>query len=236
MFCFKHFRIEDSHSAMKVNTDSVLLGCLANASEAKRILDIGTGNGLLALMMAQKSSATHIHAIDPDADALIDAAYNFESSKWCNIISFQHITLQEYVTQSKTIFDLIVSNPPYFIADKNYPITHATRKTARQTHLLTFDELASGVASLLSPSGIFYLVLPIAEEKEFEMAASKYGLHTQKRIHVYYKQGELPKRCIAAYGKRPLLTHEAHFYVADKNGVYTAEYRLLTKDFLLWEK
>ena len=144
-FTFKQFHIDHSRCAMKVGTDGTLLGAWVRLPDTTRsILDIGTGSGLIAIMTAQRSSEAHITAIDIDADCAAQARLNAEASPWSDRFSVLHTSLQDFTTKER--FDVIVSNPPYFIDSLTSP--DAGRTTARHTATLPFEELVSGVQPL----------------------------------------------------------------------------------------
>ena len=167
-FTFKQFHIDHSRCAMKVGTDGTLLGAWVRLPATTRsILDVGTGSGLIAIMAAQRSAEAHITAIDIDADCVAQARLNAEASPWNSRISVQHTSLQEFATEER--FDVIVSNPPYFIDSLTSP--DAGRTTARHTATLPFEELVSGVKRLLAPDGHFSLILPTVEAERFISAA-----------------------------------------------------------------
>jgi tRNA1Val (adenine37-N6)-methyltransferase len=231
-FYFRHFVLKQDKAAMKVGTDSMLLGALVPAENASAILDIGTGTGILALMLAQRSKA-QIDAIEIDEDAYSEAKENFNNSMWCHRISAHHTSLQEFSKTATTKYDLIVSNPPYFPAHeslKSSPGEHA-RKKARQTQELTLDELAVDAAGLLKPHGSFYLILPAEIDKQFEKEAGKQGLFLQKKILVRSKPGGEVVRVISAYGLEEVRAEESEFIIYNENGKYSTEYVHATKAY-----
>ena len=158
-FKFKQFAVEQDDVAMKVGTDGVLLGAWANTDNAKRILDIGTGTGVIALQMAQRNPVAQIHAVEIDETAAHRARANFDLSPWAERMNVEQTAVQEFSPAEK--FDLIVSNPPYFVDSLLPP--DAKRSTARHTHDLSFEELDSAVCQLLADDGLFALILPVTE-------------------------------------------------------------------------
>ena len=136
-FVFKHFTVRQQHSAMKIGTDSVLLGCLVEINHSTRILDIGTGTGLLALMLAQRSNA-NIVAVEVDELAAMEATFNFKQSKWAHRITLHHKSIQQFSKEQHPKFDLIVSNPPYYAIQQHSAIAQKTRSIARHTNLLSY--------------------------------------------------------------------------------------------------
>lgn len=230
-FTFKQFHIDHSRCAMKVGTDGTLLGAwvrLANTTHS--ILDIGTGSGLIAIMAAQRSAKAYITAIDIDADCVAQARLNAEASPWGNRISVQQTSLQEFATEER--FDVIVSNPPYFIDSLTSP--DAGRTTARHTATLPFEELVSGVKRLLTPDGHFSLILPTVEAERF-ISAARGILFLSRRCDVFPKPSAAVKRVMMEFSLSPQLPplSEQLTIESDTHHDYTEEYRALTQDFYL---
>ena len=226
-FRFKQFAVEQDDVAMKVGTDGVLLGAWANCEGAKRILDIGTGTGVIALMLAQRNSEAEIHAVEIDETASHRARSNFDMSPWGKRMSVECCAVQEFAPTEKS--DLIISNPPYFIDSLQCP--DAKRTTARHAQDLTFDELDRAVCRLLADGGRFALILPTAE---FDRYLSVTQLHLVRRCDVYPKIGAAVKRVMAEFAKLPMsFQAETITIEVGPRGEYTDEYRALTKDFYL---
>ena len=181
-FQFQAFRVRQSHSAMKIGTDGVLLGAWAQLSEAcETVLDIGTGTGLLSLMLAQRYAHLSLHAIEIDASASKEAQYNFEQSPWNERLQLVHADFVSFAAKKKLTFDHIVCNPPFH--QNGYPIKNDQRNLARNHSSLPLTDLFQGIASLLSARGSCSLVLPIAQEKEVMALAQLHGL----LLHRYTK-------------------------------------------------
>jgi tRNA1Val (adenine37-N6)-methyltransferase len=178
-FVFKQFTIQQDKCPMKVGTDAVLLGAWIKPTNEKRILDIGTGTGILAIMLAQKSTAL-IDAIDIDISAVEQAKQNAEFCKWRDRVNVEHITLQQYSKQTDKRYDLIVANPPYF-KDSFKPLEEG-RTLARHNDYLPFDELVEGVIALLEKKGKFFVILPNKEAGILKDLAEKKGLEAFKTI------------------------------------------------------
>ena len=227
-FRFKQFAVEQDDVAMKVGTDGVLLGAWAACDGAKRILDIGTGTGVIALMLAQRNSEAKIYAVEIDETATRRARSNFDMSPWAERLDVECCAVQESNPNEK--FDLIISNPPYFVDSLLPP--DAKRSTARHTHDLSFEELDKAVCRLLANEGRFALILPTAE---FEKYLTITQLHLVRRCDVYPKVGADVKRVMAEFALHETLnpTLETITIEQDKRGDYTDEYRTLTKDFYL---
>ena len=227
-FKFKQFAVEQEDVAMKVGTDGVLLGAWAECEGARRILDIGTGTGVIALQMAQRNPMAQVQAVEIDETAAKRARANFDNSPWAERLQVAQTAVQEFAPTEK--FDLIVSNPPYFIDSLLPP--DAKRSTARHTHDLTFEELDRAVERLLAENGRFALILPTTE---FEKYLSLTQLHLVRRCDVCPIDGGAVKRVMGEFAKQKP-TAVAHENIAIENGRrgdYTDEYRALTKDFYL---
>ena len=227
-FRFKQFAVEQEDVAMKVGTDGVLLGAWANSDNVKRILDIGTGTGVIALQMAQRNPIAHIHAVEIDDTAAKRARANFDLSPWAERLTVEQTAVQEFGPSKK--FDLIVSNPPYFVDSLLPP--DAKRSTARHTHDLTFEELDSAVCRLLDDNGKFALILPVTE---FEKYLALTQLHLVRRCDVCPVEGGAIKRIMGEFAKQPTTEIEIETIAIERGrrGDYTDDYRALTKDFYL---
>ena len=227
-FRFKQFAVEQDDVAMKVGTDGVLLGAWADCDGAKQILDIGTGTGVIALMLAQRNIEAEIQAVEIDEIATKRARSNFDMSPWSERLDVECCAVQEFIPSEK--FDLIISNPPYFVDSLLSP--DAKRSTARHTHDLSFEELDKAVCRLLADDGRFALILPTTE---FEKYLTVTHLHLARRCDVFPKVGADVKRVMAEFTKceTAALQHETITIEQDKRGDYTDEYRALTKDFYL---
>ena len=227
-FRFKHFAVEQDDVAMKVGTDGVLLGAWANSDNVKRILDIGTGTGVIALQMAQRNPIAHIHAVEIDDTAAKRARANFDLSPWAERLTVEQTAVQEFAPAEK--FELIVSNPPYFVDSLLPP--DEKRSTARHTHDLTFEELDSAVCRLLDENGKFALILPVTE---FEKYLALTQLHLVRRCDVCPVEGGAIKRIMGEFAKQPTAEIEIETIAIERGrrGDYTDDYRALTKDFYL---
>ena len=243
-FKFKQFTVWHDRCAMKVGTDGVLLGAwspvdsLANSSKSFKgfkVLDVGTGSGLIALMLAQRIQGAQITAIDIDAGAVEQAAYNFGMSPWADRLNCQQISLQDL--EGEKVYDLIVSNPPYFQDSLKNPDTQ--RAIARHTDTLSYNELLANGARLLTNDGILALVLPIEAKSQIIAQAQVYGLFPTHITHVYPKPGKAAKRLLIALQAYPRPLPEGK---GEKRDELTLEsetaprseaYKELTKEFYL---
>lgn len=237
-FSFKQFYIEHSHCAMKVGTDSILLGSWTTvAKDVKRILDIGTGSGLLALMLAQKSSPeVHITGIDIDAQAVHQAKINGENCQWTNRLSFRQSSLQQFNCEAK--FELVISNPPYFAGKQ---VHHQNvnedidpqRKRARHTNELGHTELLDNVARVLTAEGSFYCVLPQSESESFILKAPGAKLYCQSQLKVRSKSSGRVVRHLLKFGFIEQNIDIAELVIHADSQSYSQAYKDLCKDYYL---
>lgn len=231
-FTFKQFHIDHSRCAMKVGTDGTLLGAWAALPEGEgSILDIGTGTGLIAIMAAQRSAKSQITAIDIDTDCVIQARENAEASPWNDRIRIEESALQEFFPA--THFDVIISNPPYFIDSLLSP--DAARTTARHTSSLSFEDLVAGVLRLLSPSGRFSLILPPSEFARF-CSAARGQLFLTRQCEVWSTPESGVKRIMAEFSATPPAeVPSTDKIIIEDKGLqgYSEEYKALTRDFYL---
>ncbi|MEQ1734275.1 MAG: methyltransferase [Bacteroidia bacterium] len=229
-FVFKQFEIAQHLCAMKVGTDAVLLGAWANVTAANTVLDIGTGTGILALMLAQKNTQATITAIDIDEGAVQQATQNFAQSKFATQLTAQHIALQHFVAQTNSTYDVIISNPPFF--ENSSRAQDSARNLARHNDSLTLTELVHSVAALLSPYGVFYIVLPATQQLTLAQLANNSALCVQRIMYIHTKENKVPKRILVAIGKQQQPTTEEHLIIELENRHdYSPEYKALTQDY-----
>lgn len=216
---------------MKVGIDGVLLGAWADVHNADTILDIGTGTGLIALMLAQRTSA-RIDAIDIDADAVIQANENIQKSTWASRIQVSEVELQRYVLKTENRYDLIVSNPPYFVNSTKAPVEN--RNTARHTDTLTHKELLDNALTLLKPTGRICIILPVNEGLMSVEYAATIGLHCTKQVVVFPKPGALPKRLLLEFSPQFIACVNSEIVIeSDVRHEYSPEFTALAKDYYL---
>jgi len=231
MFHFKQFSVEDDCSSMKVGTDAVLLGIAANETKVKKILDVGTGCGVIALMLAQKTNAT-IDAIDIDKENCIQAQENFSKSKWNQRLNIIHQDFNDFFLTKDSEYDLIVSNPPFFISGKRKENKRQGR--ARHTDTLSFNQLCQGVSKLLVSTGKFFLILPKNTFPQMLEAANASGLFLQNILLVHPTTKKAPNRYIACFTKKPeeIILFE-RLFIREHHSFYTFQYKDFVKDFYL---
>ena len=225
VFHFKEFSVRQSDNAQKIGTDSMLLGAWT-ASGHERILDIGTGTGILALMMAQKNPSSSIVAIEPVKENFQEAAHNFKVSAYSHQILPIETELQQFGAIEK--FDLIICNPPYFNA--TYLSESSQRNQARhQTHLSAHDLYECG-SDLLAEDGSFNLIIPAEEIEHHLHIAAHNGLYLNKILHTLSPNGRR-KRALITLGFQEKEYTEEELLVKHANNQYSEEYIQLTKDF-----
>lgn len=232
-FQFKQFSLEQDRCAMKIGTDGVLLGAWTPIENNPfSILDIGTGTGIIALMLAQRSHAEQIDALEIDDDAYEQAVDNFENSPWGDRLFCFHAGLDEFVEEPEDEYDLIVSNPPFYTED--YKTENQQRDLARFSDALPFEDLIEAAALLLSENGIFSVIIPFKEEENFIAIAKEYDLHPFKITRVKGNPASEIKRSLLAFSRNESDTIlKDELIIETGRHIYTPEYIELTKDFYL---
>lgn len=230
-FYFKQFRVCHDRCAMKVGTDGVLLGAWADTKNAARILDIGTGSGLIALMLAQRTNPkVQIDAVEINYDAFKQACENVSLSKWSKRIRVSHGSIQNF--EPTYSFDLIVCNPPYFV--KSLEPLRADRKQARHAIDLPFQELISSVKRLMHPDGIFCMILPLTEAHAFLRLAGKSNLHFRKIARIKSSPTKPVQRLLIEFSSKICVTQEEEIILANETGNWTQPYLKLVSLFYPW--
>ena len=218
---------------MKVGTDGVLLGAWARVEHCKRILDMGTGTGLVALMAAQRSGAD-IVAIDLDADAVAQASENVVASPWkerIHVLEADARNLEFRIQNSEFFFDSILCNPPFFENSLKSP--NAARTMARHTDTLTFDELARSASRLLAPEGELSVVIPYDRAHDMTVSAACNGFFATRQTIVVPVEGGKPKRILMAFTREGAAHAVETLCIHDAQRCYTPEYVHLVEDFYL---
>lgn len=233
MFQFKQFSILQDRCAMKVGTDSVLLGTWCPIENNPfSVLDIGAGTGILSLMIAQRSHAEQIDALEIDEDAYEQCVENFENSPWGDRLFCFHAGLDEFMEEPEEEYDLIISNPPFYSED--YKTENSQRDLARFQDAMPFEELVEAADLLLSENGIFAVIIPYKEEEKFIDLCAKVELFPVKVTRVKGTPNTEIKRSLLAFKRYELPVLEADELVIEINRHdYTDAYIELTKDFYL---
>ncbi len=230
-FRFKRFTIQQDRSVMKVCTDSCILGAWTakRLQEAKRILDIGTGTGLLPIMLAQNSNAP-IHCIELDHDSFKQAEKNIQESPWSDRIHIIEGDARHYSFQTK--YDFIITNPPFFESDLRSP--ERKKNKAKHEESLTLDELISVISSCLLTNGAFSILLPFHRNDYFEKLASLNGFILHEKLTVRQTPGHTAFRCISLYGtKKPEKVILNELIIRNSEGKNSNEFAELMKDYYL---
>ncbi len=229
-FRFKQFTVYQERSAFKVGTDGVLLGAYTDISNSKKILDIGTGTGLIALMLAQRSGA-EIVAIEPDVDSFTEACDNIRRSNWEDRISIENCRLQDFLP-GDTLFDLIVSNPPYFTDSLRNP--DPIKSMARHNVLLSHEDILTGTSRLLTEDGKLQLILPYPGGNIFIAEAQEYGFHCNDILKIKpHLSAEIRRLILCFSRKRTRITEKFLTIERGKRHEFTDDYMNLTRDFYL---
>lgn len=231
-FQFKQFKIRQDRCAMKVGTDGVLLGAWAELYSGKRILDIGSGTGLISLMMAQRFEDAEIVGVELEESAAMQAMENVEESEYARRIEIKHCSLAEYLLICERKFDLLVCNPPFFVGSKKAETEG--RSLARHADKLNLGHLMRGASQLLNDEGSIALVLPMEQRRSALTLAAFNKLCFQRELVVRTVPLKQAKRVCLQFGmkSRELFTEELVIEDAGRHG-YSSDYINLTKDFYL---
>ncbi len=229
-FDFKQFTIRQEQCAMKVSTDAVLFGACINSADARNVLDVGTGTGLIAIMLAQKSKA-RIDAVEIDSNAYQQALGNVENCPWKERIKVIHSSFQDFSKHTNNKYDLIVTNPPFF--SNSLKAKQEGRNLARHNDMLAPEELLSGVDRLLTSSGRFCLILPYVDSQIFVVNAALYNLYCTRKTNVKPLHQKKIYRVIMEFSHQRSKIIENDIVIRNELDNYTEEYKLLTRDFYL---
>ena len=231
-FQFKQFKVHQDQTAMKVGTDGVLLGAWTQINDTvNSILDIGSGTGLISLMMAQRSYVENIDAVELNEEAYIQTVDNFERSDWGDRLFCYHASFQQFDDEMDEKYDLIISNPPFYTS--TYKELSEDRAMARHSEGLTYKELLEGTSNLLSKQGSCAFIIPYSEEENFINVAGKCKLYPNKITRVRGTESSLIKRSLLQFSfyEEPLEIEE--LVIEIERHKYTQEYIDLVKEFYL---
>lgn len=223
-FTFKQFEIQQSKDVFRVGTDGVLLGSLANVDKALKVLEVGTGTGLISLMLAQRNSIAEFLGIDINEEAVNLTRQNFENSPFHAMLKNIHQDFKTFETTEK--FDVIVSNPPYFEVSGS-----EKDKIARQTVELNFRQLISKSSTLLSETGVFSVIIPTEAGQDFIKIAEEKQLFLIKRIYIRGIETSKPKRLVLEFSLTEQPLKEQEFAIEKSPRQYSDQYLELTKEF-----
>lgn len=229
IFRFKQFSVVNDKTAMKVGTDGVLLGAWCDVSSARRILDVGTGCGVIALMVAQRNSMAMIDAIDIDVDSIAEASHNFAVSPWGERLTAIQANFTTFTVDDP--YDLIVSNPPFFTNGVLSP--EQQRNQARHNTMLKFDELINHSCSLLTPTGVIAIITPADAQNDIRRSVIACGMNVRRITEVVPVAGLEPKRLLWELTRAEVVCHTSSLAIESAIGCYSPEYVSLTRDFYL---
>lgn len=229
IFRFKHFEVDQADCAMRINTDGVLIAAIATHEDPKHLLDIGTGTGVIALMLAQRFPDAFVDAVEIDQSAAEAAYDNFENSPFDVRLNLFPGDFAHFDSEFK--YDLVVSNPPYFVNDLKSP--EQRKSIARHADEDFFERMARKVASLLSADGVFWVILPVKQAEELIYKSVLFGLFPSRIIHVYSDEDKPEFRQIVCFSFADQGRKEEDFYIYASRGIYTEAYVALLKDFFL---
>lgn len=232
-FVFKQFSVAQDRCAMKIGTDAVLLGAWASLEhDPESILDIGSGTGVIALQLAQRSPAGTIDAVEIDEQAFQQCVENFENSPWADRLFCYHASVQEFASEIDETYDLIVSNPPFYSED--YRSKDKSRDMARFTAAMPFEHLLICAAHLLSEKGILAVVIPKKEQDNFISLAKKQGVFLRRICEVRGTADAEVKRVLLEFSPKPFeLPVVENLTIEIRRHQYTEAYKNLVKDFYL---
>ena len=232
LFQFKQFSVKQDRCAMKIGTDAVLLGAWCPIdNNPKSVLDIGAGTGILSLMMAQRTNAQQIDAIEIEDEAYEQCVDNFESSVWSETLFCFHAGLDEFVAEPEDEYDLIICNPPFY--SENFKSENAARDLARFEDALPFEELIEAADLLLSENGFFVVIIPNKERERFVSLCENVDLYPFKITNVKGTLSTEIKRCLMAFARTKTDFIEEELSIEISRHEYTNDYVDLTKDFYI---
>ena len=230
-FHLKPFSLSHHQSTMLVGTDAILLGLFAGFSNTKKNLEIGTGCGIISLLIASKCN-TVIDAIDIDKASIAEAKSNFSNSPFYHRMNAIHADFNKYASSTTRKYDLIVSNPPFFINDLRPD--DDKKKIARHGDSLSYEQICEGTLKLLDPTGKLCLVLPYDESRFFTEIAGQKGLRLQKQQLIFPKRGLQPNRINLQFGLVATANIETNkLTIREEDGSFTQEYVSLLKDYYI---
>lgn len=232
IFRFKQFAVDQTDCPMKINTDGVLLGALAETDQAENILDIGTGTGVIALMLTQRFNNAQIDAVEIDDTAAQTAERNFENSPFSERLSMYPVGFEQFFDENPTRkYDLIISNPPFFINSLKSP--NANKELAKHTDEGFFERLIRCISSHLNTNGCCWMIVPLDTAEVIGSLANDRGLHLQKTINVHSFSYSVPHRVIICLGYKKVSTEISSLTIYKAMGDYSEEYKKLLHPYFI---
>lgn len=226
LFQFKHFQVQQKHAALKVGTDSMILGSVCHWENPKRLLDIGTGTGVLSLMCAQRFNFQEIIGLEISERAVLDARTNATNNPFSTPVSIVNQAVQDYHPTEP--FDAVISNPPFF--ENSSKNTDEHKSLARHTESLSFPDLIHSISRLLAKTGKAWLIIPFESTENIQQLAEENSLFISELITLFGKPNK-PVRMIVSLIKQPTETQFSSLCIRTENGSYTNEYKGLTREF-----
>ena len=227
-FHFKQFSLYHHRSTMKVGTDAVILGVWTDVEAVSEALDIGSGSGILSLLLAAQSQC-HIDAVELDLDSYQEAKANFEASPFAERLRAHHIDFNTFSLKTDKHYDLVISNPLFFIDNRKSEKQH--KRLARHTDTLSYEQLIDGALRLLKPSGRMSVVLPYREGQLFISLAAQNGLFLQRQLLIFPKACQSPNRINIQVGFEKISICREKFIIRNEDGSFTQAYRSLLGDY-----
>jgi tRNA1Val (adenine37-N6)-methyltransferase len=227
VFKFKQFSITQNVNAMKVGTDAMVLGASIEADAPKNILDVGSGTGVISLMLAQRFLKSIIQAVEIDHLSARECELNFQQSKWTKRLSVHQADFLKWSTDET--FDLVVSNPPFYQSTLENADGRAA--AARHESALPMDGMLQKIESILTENGAFWVIVPSEYEARWKTVAMRYQLHCNSEIMIFGKEGGTLKRCILKFQRFPKQLVTSKFFIRDSEGKYSPSYIELTREF-----
>jgi tRNA1Val (adenine37-N6)-methyltransferase len=230
-FRFKQFTVEDQKSTLRVGTDAVLLGAWVNVSESKKILEIGTGCGLISLMAAQRSDAS-IVAIDTDLPSILQAAENFSASPWSDRLVAVHDSIQNFSRTTSLTFDHIITNPPFFRNSLKSPDPQVT--AAKHDDGRFLEELLACLERIMTRDGMLSLILPDDEARKFVRKAQEHGIPVSRKLGIRPKVDKPVNRQLLEFShQRSSDNPPDELIIRRADNSYTDEYKAFTDSYYL---
>ncbi len=230
-FQFKEFSLEHKIAPMKIGVDGILLGSWAEVENARHILDIGTGCGLIAMLLAQRNKKANIIGVEIDPATAEEAGENVRSSPWPSRITIVTNAIQDFALEARQEFDMIVSNPPFFTGGTLS--LNENRLAVRHTTKLSHSDLFAAVRKLLSQEGSFSVILPYLEGRRFIEMVEAYGFHLKRLCHVHPTPGGKVERMLITLGRRRTEVEQESVTIRNLDGSFSDQYRRLTSDFYI---
>lgn len=231
VFQFKEFDIVQKDNAMKVGTDAMVLGAFINANGRKKGLDVGSGTGVLSLMIAQNNTEISIDGVELDERSAKEGELNFANSNWSDRLKMHQGDFLKFETEER--YDLVISNPPYY---QSTLVNDDPRKaSARHEQSLPMKEFIIKARNLMTDDGEFWFIVPADDQYSWKKACTSANLHMVEKISIHGKLGGEAKRVIYVFCNHRAILEESSFTVRDKKNGYTEEYKELTRGFHLKE-